>query len=362
MEPALQNKYEDVATALRQRILQGVYAPAARMPAWSKISSEFGVGMATIQRALGELAEHGFVHARPGSGTFVVEHPPHLCDFAIAIPASGQTSHYFTSFRQAVSVVTNDTTTRLHEYICSQKVSERRGIVHLCNDMAAHRLAGAIFAGQPEDYEGTSALIIQSTPRVLIQNWPGYDFPRVIFDLDSYLNMATEYLFSRGRRRVAHLNLDFPNRKQETFVNLLRRHGFDIRPYWLQAIPMQSLFRAAVNVVHLLMRLTGDDRPDALIIHDDNLVEHAMAGLMAAGVKVPEDVEVIVGTNYPSPVASVLPIQQICFDCRKSLKACMEVLQMQQRGEIPPPVTKIPAEFIEELSTDKNEVRYVNQT
>ena len=80
MEVSSRNKYLEVARMLRKDIVRGIYAPGHRLPTRSEMGEEFGVGVATVQKALEELADDGFVQARARAGTFVVDNPPHLCN------------------------------------------------------------------------------------------------------------------------------------------------------------------------------------------------------------------------------------------------------------------------------------------
>src|SRR6185295_6183072 len=100
--------------------------------------------------------------------------------------------------------------------------------------------------------------------------------------------------------------------------------------------------------VHLLMHRNDTKCPDGLVIWDDNLVEHALIGLIAAGVRVPDDVAVVAHCNFPWPPPSVLPVTRLGYSIRQALRTCLDVLDRQRRGETVPPATKIPALFEEE--------------
>jgi DNA-binding LacI/PurR family transcriptional regulator len=91
------------------------------------------------------------------------------------------------------------------------------------------------------------------------------------------------------------------------------------------------------------------NRPDALIITDDNLVEHAQAGLIAAGIRVPDQVEVVEHCNFPWP-PSVLGTKRLGFDSHAILRACIDLIDRQRRNETVPGMTLVPAIFEEELA------------
>lgn len=63
--------YAQVKEILRERIVDGTYAPHAQLPAESEISSIFGVSRITVRQALGDLQNEGVIFRIPGKGTFV---------------------------------------------------------------------------------------------------------------------------------------------------------------------------------------------------------------------------------------------------------------------------------------------------
>jgi DNA-binding LacI/PurR family transcriptional regulator/DNA-binding transcriptional regulator YhcF (GntR family) len=341
-------KYRDVVSALRGSIVDGSYGPRSQLPTRPEMVGAFGVCNATIQRAFSELAADGFIQTRP-SGTFVVDHPPHLCNYGVVTAAAGRWSRFCMAVHQAAGMLQSETV-RFSEYVTSREVGARENVKRLCRDVCDHRVGALVLLSSLVDVEGTPALEQKGVPRVRGQSLPESDIPAVCMDvLGSFLNRAVEYLTSRGRRRIAHLWVTNDNRPLKEIMAWLRGTGIDVRPYWVHSIWPKSRDETTANVVNVLMQLDGDKRPDALIIHDDNLIDHATAGLMAAGVKVPEDLEVVTHYNYPSVAPTVLPMTRLGFDCRMFLRKCLELIEAQRRGETPPPVTYIPALFENEI-------------
>ena len=61
----------NVATQLRRRILEGVYAYEERLPAERNLAEEFGVSRGTIRSVLDLLEQQNLVTRQVGSGTYV---------------------------------------------------------------------------------------------------------------------------------------------------------------------------------------------------------------------------------------------------------------------------------------------------
>jgi DNA-binding LacI/PurR family transcriptional regulator len=195
----------------------------------------------------------------------------------------------------------------------------------------------------------TSSLEGLNVPRVFVQHDDRFCTPSVVQDGAAFQRRAVEYLRAKGRRRVAHLSME-PWREVAEFEGALKDLGLEVRPYWNQGVPTGSVKYTAANTVNLLMQLEGEKRPDAIIIYDDNLIEHAGAGLLAAGVKVPEEIEVVAMCNFPVPVPSVFPVKRLGLDIRQLLAECFRTIDTQRRGETPPPIKKLPPLFEDELS------------
>jgi GntR family transcriptional regulator len=69
--PLGQSRYGGVASALRERILAGEWAPGEAIHAESALAQSYGVALGTIRQALSLLVEDGLLERRHGKGTFV---------------------------------------------------------------------------------------------------------------------------------------------------------------------------------------------------------------------------------------------------------------------------------------------------
>lgn len=66
-----QSRYGGVASALRERILQGEWAPGEAIHSEAALAQSYGVALGTIRQALSLLVEDGLLERRHGKGTFV---------------------------------------------------------------------------------------------------------------------------------------------------------------------------------------------------------------------------------------------------------------------------------------------------
>ncbi len=350
------SKYQNLVRSIRREIVEGVYGPGHRLPTRVELGAEHGVGAATVQRALNELAEDGFIRARARAGTFVTENPPHLSNYGLIAPAKGQWSRWQQAMHKAAEQMQSDSTVQFHEYFTSTAVALRGDVTELCRDVYRRRLGGLLFIGQAsfDDLAGTPALEQEGMPRVRALFEMRSDIPAVYMNVvESFTSRAIEYLTARGRRRIAHVLLIGEYSHLPMVKDVIVKTGTEFQPYWFQAVSIGLMHETLPNVVNMMMHLEGDRRPDALIIHDDNITEHVVTGLLSAGVKVPGDLEIVSHFNYPLLEPSSLPMKRLGFDCRVLLKKSLEIFDMQQKGQKPPAFTAIPAIFEDELK--KNE-------
>ena len=66
-------EFQRVAESLRTRMTDGTYSVGSFLPPQRELADEFGVSRDTVQRALRELADEGWIVSRQGSGSRVVK-------------------------------------------------------------------------------------------------------------------------------------------------------------------------------------------------------------------------------------------------------------------------------------------------
>lgn len=338
-----------IVRELRQEILRGDLAPGSQIPTRAEIEKRFLASTVTVQSALARLRADGFVHVRGRRGTFVASAPPHLYRYALAFPTTSANNRSWVRFWTALqneALALKESGQRdisIYEGVSPQG----GGVGHelLLADILAHRLAGVVFASAPHGLLGTPLLDEPGMPRVAIMSpGPHLAVPQVSTDAHSFFLKALHYLQNRGHRKVAFIVPVGHDTLLAQLLPQLSTLGLTTREIWMQAINLGSAYTAH-GVVRLLMDQGQKERPDALIISDDNLLEFATAGLLAAGIVVPRDLEVVAHCNFPYPTPSGVPVTRLGFDTRKVLAACLELIDLQRQGAHVPRCTVIEAEF-----------------
>lgn len=338
---------------LRRRIATGQYVPGEQIPDRDTLEIEYGAARATIQKALDALKRDGFVHARRKAGTFVTDSPPHLNNYGLVIPVAARESRFISAIRMAAKIVGAEAGVTFHEYVVTRHPMNTVDLPRLTEDVLAHRLGALVFASAPYELNGTPVIDEVGLARVAFQSAPSRGMPSVYVDGSSFLERALEHVRRQGRKRIAHLALCDSHhgaRQVETEIRShLRKHEY--RPWWLQIMGSGPL-DGANHLVQMMLKLERDERPDALIVHDDNLAEPTLRGLEAAKVRVPDELEVVVHSNFPDVPETPLPVRRLGFDAVAMMRWCLRSIDQQRKGKTRPLMHTMPAVFEEELAQE----------
>jgi len=349
-------KYDRIASSVRDRIVRRELLPGSRLPPRTEFERQFDASSVTVQQAFGQLIREGFVQVRPKRGTFVAEQPPHLSRYAVVFcqcpSEDGFWSRYFATINQVALSMREQFDLDVQTFYGVNRHDESDDFARLLRQVRNHRFAGLIFATPPFHLAETPVLTEPGLPRVGIMDSPLPGVAAVQLDQPSVVEAALDHLQQRGRSKIALLASGqgaFTGDRLGHLNRELDRRGMQTRPFWLQAIdPHQP--EAVRNGVHLLMRC--QERPDGLVILDDNLEEHAAAGLMAAGVSVPEDLEVVAHCNFPSATYPTLPLRRVGFDLRDVLMAALRLIDRQRAGESIPQVNRIEPKYDTDIADE----------
>ncbi|HYG74240.1 MAG TPA: GntR family transcriptional regulator [Planctomycetota bacterium] len=335
---------------LRDEIVAGRFLPGSRLPTRDELSRNFRASRVTIQRALDRLNAEGFIESRRRGGTSVTAHPPHLFRYGLVIPrepGSADWVRFWTALCNEANALDPARGRSISIYYGIDSRAPTREYLRLQDDVQNSRLAGVIFAAQPRFLEGTPLLEERLVPMVSVTGTTGYQrMPGIGLNSHAFFDRSLDFLLARKRKRIAVLTVPGLSEGFDDFVTAgIAARGLISHPWWTQQAT-QSYPRAAFQIVRLLMQARDSaERPDGLIITDDNLVEQATAGLVAAGVRVPEELDVVAHCNFPWPTPNVVPVTRVGYDSRKILQAGMNAIDQERSGKSAQHLTLIDAEL-----------------
>jgi hypothetical protein len=288
----LNSKHPAILLQLREQILRGQYRPGDQFPTLDDLERNFQASRVTVHKALNRLAEEGFVYTRGRRGTYVSEHPPHLWHYAFVFPdrpGTEEWGRFWLALSQEAARVGQTSPRRVTCFygLRHPKISGDE-FQRLIDTVRARRVAGVIFAFPPSN--DIIDAIRQENPNTpmasIVSDRDPTQYAIVSPDSFKLLERGVDYLHQCGRKRIALFCVPMlPPPYIAHFQKLVSDRGMTTHPYWIQNAHPDSAITAR-NAAHLLMHAGQSERPDALFIMDDNLVEYTTAGLIAAGVRV----------------------------------------------------------------------------
>jgi DNA-binding LacI/PurR family transcriptional regulator len=349
------DKYTFIANEMRRRIASGEFLPGSQLPHRAALEETFQVSKVTLQRVMNLLIEDGFIDATRRKGSFVAVNPPHLSRYALVFQGTPYGEQLWTRFWMSLVNEASWRERQDHSSIpifygvddCIESDESRK----LAMEVAEHRVAGIIYVANPRRHTISPLLSqLSGVPRVVVQSTAREGMPCITVDYNSFIRRALEFLHARGRRRVAFIcPPDFAEEMGGFMQEQAAACGMETRPYWIQGVGLEAPF-AARNCVHLLMmNAASGERPDALVITDDNLTEAATSGLVAANVKVTGELEVVGHANFPWKTPCAVETRRLGYDVRPLLKACLQSIDSQRSGAHVAQLVEMPAQFEDEL-------------
>lgn len=344
-----QNKQQVIVTTLRSRIVSGVL-PLGSCLSSRAIRQEFGACATTTQAAIKQLVEDGFLRTEAKRGTYVSLDPPHLTTYGVlfpdrplAAPPDGTMNSvlaYQCLARQQVGVQ------RLQLYFGVTGHIDDEDYQRALADIAAHRLAG-LFILYPHTIPGSLLVTQSGLARVSLEQ-PTANLCGILGSQELFFTKALDYLAAQGRRKIAILGCPLANGNKYC-QELIMCRGMAIHPHWfIPALPnSEDRLVLLRRFVHLLLN-DPHDRPDCLLVSDDVGVDSVVAGIIDAGLRVGEDIEVVAHCNYPLLKPDQWPVTRLGWPVSAVLDTAFTLLERQRNGKAIPPEITIPFVFADE--------------
>jgi len=325
-----------IAAYVRRKIISGEWPVGQKIPTRLELGKKFGVTVVTVQRTLVPLISDGFlrVNMNRDRGTYVNETPPHLFNYALVFasaPSEYGWNMFFATQLEVSKSLQDELGIKITPYYNLDGNPTRPDYMRLVNDIRKERLAGIIFASNVYMIEKTPVVLEGDIPRVMIGVGNKRDsIPWITTGSQSFIEKSLDYLESKNCRRIAFmlvpgLHGDFTGHLKFSFA----RRKLKFVPQWQQICDL-GYVEAASNMVRLLMSLPMMERPNAILVGDDNLIEPVCAGLKFANVKVPGELELVSHCNFPRTSMPALPVKFIGYNIHDLMLRCIEILKLRK--------------------------------
>ena len=333
-------KSERIVKELRAQILSGQRKPGEKLPTYDELMEIFDVTRPTVARAVAAIRTQGLVTAQGTRGVFVAEEFPHHQRYLWVTSEYPGHPEWTTFLGTFLKLIESGETGLAGEVIALTGVDGRSNnpaYQKLCEIIRDEAAAGIFVMNSATTYV-LPILEEPNLPRAAI--WAPLPHAGLItLAFDELIERACQSLL-HGGRRLAVISPHQPN--LEASEACLFRMG--LRPENLTSLLATPV--GCGSVTQLLME--RDDRPDAVFVTDDNLIEPLLEGLEAAKVSPKRDVYVLAHCNWPCPIGVEAGVEHIGFDVRGVLAAGRECMEAQRSGD-PEPKRVVHPAFASEL-------------
>lgn len=339
------NGYQDVASALRTEIKDGVYTDGTLLPTERELQSRFQVSRTTVRRALQALVESGWAESSPNRGVLAKRGKAVLKTTNVA----------FIDHSDTVNQVL---------FLEINRLLQEQGLHLVHVDSRKHTVEGALAFALEEEFAAiviwpkkgylhapVVEAVFQEIPVVCVQ----HEFLNVLAaDLvteDHLLGgwIAADHLVKQGRKRVAVTGMLDMLR-----TNHLRFSGYMLGLFHARLNPNSSDYvfcytsnQDQPDMRLLEQRLKDQDRPDAVFVLDDFLVPYVVETVQKQGLKIPQDVAIVAFGNDVEANFAPASLTTVSIDWKLVAAAIAEQIKLRLGGDHSPPRTvKLPVRLI----------------
>lgn len=320
---------------LKDKIISGEFAPGSRLPTYEQMNRRFNASRATFHFTLRKLKSEGFLYGIERKGVFVPEKLPNRTRFALLFEDSEHENLFLSKLAREAVLLNAD---REQEFVFFRGYRRTSKELPQWNELREQleqrRLAGCCFFFDPVQPELRQLIRdFPDVPKLMYNDYPAKEgFTFLSLDQRSCAEQGVSCLKEQDCRRLAILSKDLQPLAGEV-EKCAARGGLECREEWIHSVP-SLLPHYAEHLILLLMSLPADRRPDALYITDDNLLNNILAGLVKAGIRVPEELKIVCHTNFPDNAPAILPIRKIGFDVREILLESVRVIGLIHSGSL----------------------------
>jgi LacI family transcriptional regulator len=152
-------------------------------------------------------------------------------------------------------------------------------------------------------------------PFVLIDRcFPDFDANYVGVDDEAVGRLATEHLVDVGCKRIAHLRgpENSPGKgRVKGYEDALRGHGLEPQPEYVSA-PRKADVQSRESGAELMKQMLAlTPRPDGVFCYNDPMAIGSIRAILAAGLRIPEDIAVIGSGNLHYDTELRVPLSSI---------------------------------------------------
>ncbi len=290
-QPTLRNEFLSIAATLQERIHSGELSVGRFLPTERELQAEFQVSRSTVRRALTRLIEDGWVQNVPNRGAVASSGFTKTKTMNIALIDGG--TYVLRVLMHRFSMRLRDVGYHLVHLGGTNAVAMEDPLQYAVDNDFAGALVWPYrgFTDEPMMLSLTSQLPVVT----LNHRLPGGRTDKVSFDYLAAAERATAVLIENGCQRIAVTGMF-----DMLATNHDRLSGYMKAMFTggLQPQPRDFLFThtsglAEPDMFVLSRRLRESDRPDGILVFQDEHVPGTVETILRCGLRIPEDIRVV---------------------------------------------------------------------
>lgn len=338
MEEKGKTKYAALMENLKGDILSGKIKPGEKLPSENELSARYEISRHTVRKALGILANEGYITAEHGRGTFCSERMRHTKNSRnIAVITTYLSDYIFPRVLQGVDQVLTENG---YSIILKNTGNSRAKEVRCLEDILTKDIDGLIIEPSKSQmyckhqhlYERLDEYGI---PYVFIQGiFPQMEQkPYVLMDDCQGGYLLTKYLIGLGHRRIAGIFKADDIQGQDRhkgYVRALQEAGMAYDPD--AVIWFHTEDRTVKPISEITRMVKAGVDIDAVVCYNDQIAMEAIRVLKIAGKRVPEDLSVTGYDNSAIAQSGHVKLTTIAHPQEKLGRMAAELLLSCIRG------------------------------
>lgn len=300
--------------------------PGDKLPSIRQLKSDMEVSQSVIDKAVMLLVLEGLVEVRQPTGLFKAEPARPVIKLLNFHSTSGINSFYHEFLANLLyEMAKNGRRVEL--------VSERK-IIHKTLETFGNDTI-ITFGASLQDYSHVSSGIHHKIIN-LLPNFSENISPALVIDDAELIKIQMKYLIDAGHSRIAYLHLKndkvyikAQNSRWDAFHRLSFESGLEFDKRLLINSVDRDQNRIADEVSELLQI---DNKPTAILLASDVLVQAAYAGIQKAGFTPGEDVSVLGTDNRPWCEFTSPKLSSVGFDFNKAFDKFIAMISNMEAG------------------------------
>ena len=311
----------DLYTTLATRIRSGRYESGSRLPSERALAEELGAHRNTISRVIARLADAGLVETHPGRRP-VVRRLGMDARASRTVALCMGNEPRFRSFQHVLrgcemELSAHDFRLVFRDTLAPTIEGTREKEAAALKNLEEQPVAGLILWCQDVDTTPATLKRLRATGTVIvaIDRLPlSFNCDFVGVDNIHGASVAVEHLLALGHRRVAFATYAEEHtsavlERKDAYRNTMRHHGIPESELTIIGIPVDTADAAIEAKARAFAQTT--DRPTAVFCVNDIMATKLTRNLLAAGVRVPEDIAIVgfddlEGLTVHSPILTTM--------------------------------------------------------